>query len=176
MSEYRKTYPGGLFFVTLSVVGWIDVFERECYKEILADNLIHCQKNEGLELFAYVIMSSHLHMIASRGDDDLGELLGRFKSYTAKKILKLIEENPEESRKDWLLHLFRYFAKHKKQYDNYHFWQYTNHPVELFTAEVIDQKVDYIHQNPVSAGIVTEPQFYKWSSACPDSPVRVLEL
>jgi len=157
-------------------MGWIDVFNREWYVEELVNNLKHCQQKEGLEIFAYVIMSSHLHMVAGRGEKDLGELLGRFKSVTAKKILKLIAEHPQESRKEWLLYLFRYFAKNKQQYDEYHFWHYTNRPVELYSNSVIDQKVDYIHNNPVEAGIVTEPQYYKWSSGNPDSPIKVLPL
>ncbi|GIV35571.1 MAG: hypothetical protein KatS3mg031_3106 [Chitinophagales bacterium] len=98
--------------------------------------------------------------IGGRGENDLGELPARFKSVTAKKILKLIAEHPPESRKEWMLYLFRYFAKNKQQYDEHHFWHYTNRPVELYSNAVIDQKVNYIHNNPVEAGIVTEPQYY----------------
>lgn len=85
-------------------MGWLDVFNREWHIDIeeLTKNLKYCQKKEGLQIFAYVIMSSHLHMIAGRGEEDLGELLGRFKSVTAKKILKLIAEHPQESRRECL--------------------------------------------------------------------------
>ena len=78
MSEYRKTYAGDLYFVTLSVVGWIDVFSRRDYKDILVENLGYCQQREGLEIYAYVIMTNHLHLIARRQDEALTELLGRF--------------------------------------------------------------------------------------------------
>ena len=101
MSEYRKTHPGNLYFVTLTVVGWINVFDRSIYKEILASNLMHCQDKEGLQIYAYVIMSNHLHIVASREEDkDLTELLGRYKSFTAKKILNEIKENIQESRRE----------------------------------------------------------------------------
>jgi REP element-mobilizing transposase RayT len=177
MSEFRKTYPGGLFFVTLSVVGWVNVFDRLVYKELLATNLKYCQEKEGLEIYAYVIMSNHLHMIAAReGEKDLTELLGRFKSYTAKKILSEIKINSQESRRDWMLRLFGQFAKGNNQYDEYHFWQYTNHPTILHTSEVIRQKIDYIHQNPVRAGLVNDAENYIYSSACLDSPIKALDV
>jgi putative transposase len=103
MSENKKTYPDCLYFVTLTIVGWINLFDRDCYKQILVENLQHCQEKEGLEIYAYVMMSNHLHMIARRGNgQDLTELLGRFKSVTSKKFIKEINNNPQESRRDWL--------------------------------------------------------------------------
>ena len=176
MSEYRKTTTDDLYFVTLTVAGWIDVFSRREYKDILIENLKYCQQKEGLEIFAYVIMTNHLHLVARRQNGDLTELLGRLKSYTAKKILSNIENNLQESRSEWLLYLFSYFAKANKQYGKYHFWNYKNHPVLLHTNAIIDQKVDYIHQNPVRARLVTEPEHYVYSSACADSPLKVSEM
>ena len=176
MSEYLRTAPSELYFATLTVTGWVDVFSRKEYKDILIENLKYCQQKEGLEIFAYVIMTNHMHLIARRQDGDLTELLGRFKSYTAKKIIAAIETNPEESRKEWLLYLFNHFAKTNVQYNKYHFWSYTNYPVLLHTNDIIDQKVDYIHLNPVRAGVVTESEYYTYSSACADSPLKVSEL
>ena len=176
MSQYRKTTPDDLYFVTLTVVGWVDVFTRQAYKDILVENLQYCQQKEGLDLFAYVIMSNHVHLVGRRIDKDLTELLGRFKSYTSKKIIKLVETHPQESRRDWLLNQFQHFAIRNQQYSNYHFWQYTNHPVLLNTPQLLQQKVDYVHQNPVRAGIVTEPESYVYSSACPESPLKMMEL
>jgi putative transposase len=177
MSEYRKTTPGDLYFVTLTVVGWINVFDRNIYKEILAANLRHCQEKEGLQIYAYVIMSNHLHMVAARDSEQkLSELLGRYKSFTAKKILNEIEENAQESRREWLLYLFEYYSKQNNQYDKYHFWQYKNQPSALYSREVIEQKINYIHQNPVRAGLVNDAANYIFSSACLDSPIKVLDI
>lgn len=176
MSEYRKTYAGELYFITLTVAGWIDVFSRKEYKDIIVENLSYCQKQEGLEIYAYVIMTNHLHLIARRQDKALAELLGRFKSYTAKKIVAAIEGNQQESRREWLLYMFRHYAKTNKQYMNYHFWQYMNYPTLLHSVTVMQQKADYIHQNPVRGGLVTEPEYYLYSSACADSPLKVLEM
>lgn len=176
MSENRKTTPDDLYFVTLIVVDWINLFDRQVYKNIIVDNLNYCVEKEGLDIYAYVIMSNHLHMVCRRRDKDLKELLGRFKSYTSKELLKEIESNNQESRKEWLLDLFQKAAKRNKQYSKYHLWQYTDHPVELYSNAVIDQKIEYIHQNPVRADIVTEPQYYKYSSANEMSPVIILEI
>ncbi len=176
MSELRKTYEGGLFFVTLTVVGWVDVFTRPAYVEELLKNIRHCQEKEGLEVYAYVIMSSYLHLIAARAQGDLTELLGRFKSVTAKKLLKLIAQNEQESRREWLLYLFEYFAKPLKQQEKYQFWQKTNHPTALWSTAVLQQKLEYIHMNPVMAGLVSEPHHYQLSSAHPQGPLEVLAL
>jgi len=59
---YHIDKPEGLYLVTLQVVDWVDVFTRQAYKDILIDNIAYCQKHKGLTLFAYVVMSSHVHM------------------------------------------------------------------------------------------------------------------
>lgn len=175
MSELRKTTPDDLYFVTLSIVGWIDLFAREIYKDIVISNLKYCQEKERLGIFAYVIMSNHLHLVCQRRDEDLKELLGRFKGYTSKLFLKEIGTNVQESRKEWLLELFRQYTKGNMQNSTFHIWDYTDHPIALYSNKVIEQKIHYIHQNPVRAGLVTEAQYYKYSSACFDSLLKVLE-
>ncbi|AFM02683.1 transposase [Bernardetia litoralis DSM 6794] len=91
MSEYRKTYEGGLFFITLTVAGWIDVFTRKEYADILVESLEFCKKEKQLAIFAYVIMPSHIHLIVRRNEGLLSDWLRDFKSHTAKKIIKEIE-------------------------------------------------------------------------------------
>jgi REP element-mobilizing transposase RayT len=121
------------------------------------------------------MMSSHIHLIVSSDKDNLPAIIRDLKSYTAKRILNLIINNPQESRKDWMLHLFKYNAKFQQQNSEYQFWQKTNHPIELITPAVFDQKVDYIHDNPVEAMQVNEASSYVYSSANPDSPFKVDE-
>ena len=177
MSELRKANtPNATYFITLSVVGWLDVFTRPLYADEIIKNLKYCQTNKGLEIFEYVIMSSHIHLICRRNQGLLSDLLRDFKSYTAKQILKLIQENPQESRKEWLMYMFKFFANRYAQNAEYMFWQKTNHPTELYTPSVTQQKVDYIHNNPVAAGIVTDATYYLYSSACPQSPLEVSPL
>jgi putative transposase len=176
MSELRKADFDGLFFVTLTVVGWVDVFSRSLYTDIVVKNLQYCQREKSLELYAYVIMTNHLHMIAAQKEGNLQEVLGRFKSFTAKEILKAIEGNEKESRKDWLLHMFHFHARLNKQYYEYHFWQSINHPTAITGHEMLMQKVKYTQLNPVRAGYVREPDHWYYSSANPLSPLKVLEI
>ncbi len=120
MSTKYKFYPGGIFYVTLTVVGWIDVFTRQEYALLLLNNLNYCINNKGLEVFSYCLMPSHLHMISRvQNDGDLGELLGDFKSYNAKLLYNSIAQNPSESRKEWMLHLFKYYANFNSNNKNF---------------------------------------------------------
>ena len=177
MSELRKAnVPEATYFVTLTVVGWIDIFTRKEYSDEIIKNLAFCQEKKNLEIFEYVIMPSHIHLICRRNQGVLNELLRDFKSYTDKQILQLIRDNPQESRKEWLVYMFQFFANRHAQNSENMFWQKTNHPIELYSNKVIDHKIDYIHQNPVTAGIVTEPCYYLSSSACADSPLKVSEM
>ena len=121
-------------------------------------------------------MSSHLHLIAAAESNLLSDILRDFKSYTAKQLLQLIQANPQESRKEWLLYLFRHFASKNNHNIEFQFWQQHNHPIDLTSNELIEQKLHYIHQNPVTAGIVNEPTDYVYSSANLLSPLRMLSL
>jgi putative transposase len=175
MSELRKANTDFPYFITMTVVGWIDVFNRREYIEILINSLKYCQKEKGLKIFAYSIMSSHIHIIAQQEEAKLNEILRDFKSYTAKEIVKCISNTVYESRKEWMLYLFRHFAKSTKQNKEFMFWQKTNHPTELSTPEIFDQKVEYIHNNPVEAGIVDQPENYIYSSAYLFSEIKLDE-
>jgi putative transposase len=175
MSELRKANSDRPFFITLTVVGWVDVFIRNEYCDEFLNNLEYCRKNKGLKVYAYCIMSSHIHIIVANENDNLPSIIRDLKSYTAKRIIELITNNPQESRKEWLLYLFKYYANNNAQNSEYQFWQKTNHPIELYTAEVFDQKQDYIHRNPVETMLVNDECSYVYSSANPDSPFVVDE-
>ncbi|MEO8068887.1 MAG: hypothetical protein ABI599_14415 [Flavobacteriales bacterium] len=94
-----------------------------------------------------------------------------FKAYTAKRLLALIADNPGESRREWLLQLFRQFAFGSKQNKTFVFWRKDSHPVELWGRTVTEQKIAYIHNNPVEAGMVSEGHHYLLSSAHLDGPL-----
>ncbi|MDR2907168.1 MAG: transposase [Bacteroidales bacterium] len=159
-TKYKFFNPDGAYFVTFSVKDWVDVFIRNAYKNILVESLAYCLKNKGLEVFAWCIMSSHVHMIIRAKDGFLLQnILRNFKTYTSKMILKAIDENPQESRKEWLLPMFDIANP------NHQFWQSGSHPIEVWSNKVIYQKLDYIHQNPVEEGIVFSPEQYVYSSA-----------
>jgi len=177
MSSKYNFYPGGTFFVTLTVVGWIDVFTRKEYALALLNNLNYCVDNKGLEVFSYCLMPSHLHMISRAQDNqDLGKLLGNFKSYNAKLLYEMIEQNPQESRKEWMLHLFKYYAKFNSNNRNFQFWIQDNHPIDCFSVDFINQKRDYIHMNPVEAGLSLTEENYPYSSANPFGIVKLTDI
>jgi len=165
MGLKNKIHTGYLYFLTLTVLDWVDVFTRPVYRHILIDSLEYCQLHKGLELYAWCLMSNHLHLIAGAKDGhNLSDILRDFKKFSSKAIVKAIQvEN--ESRKDWMLNRFAYAATNDVKTKNYKFWQDGNEAKELHTNEFIDQKLQYIHQNPVAAEIVAEPEHYLYSSA-----------
>lgn len=176
MSERRKANTDHPYFLTLSVVGWIDVFTRQRYCEKIVESLDFCMRYKGLEVYVYVIMPSHVHLVARDSNNLLSTTLRDFKSFTAKEILKSVEFEQGESRKDWLLHMFKFHARFQQQNSFYMFWQKTNYPVELSSAGMMDQKIDYIHDNPVAAGYVLTPEMWLYSSACVMSPLKVMAV
>ncbi|MBL7807376.1 MAG: transposase [Saprospiraceae bacterium] len=166
MSRYKILDQHGLNFVTLTVVDWVDVFIRKSYKDILLDSLRHCQKEKGLVVYAYVIMSSHIHLIVeASGSIPLSDILRDFKKFTAKTILHEIEHGGYESRREWMLHRFAYHGKNVAGNRKYQFWQSDNHPIVLYTLPVLAQKIGYIHLNPVKEGSVLEAEHFPYSSA-----------
>ena len=163
--KYKFLKKEGLYFVSFAVVNWIDVFIRPEYNEIIVESLTYCKNNIGLELYCWCIMSSHVHLIFSAKDNNPEIILGRFKEYTAKQLVKAIHDNQQESRKEWLLWMFKRAASKSSNVTTYQFWQHNNQPIELWSPKVIEQKADYLHNNPVEAGFVAEAEHWKYSSA-----------
>ena len=152
-------------FITFSVVGWIDVFSREQYKEIFVESLKYCQENKGLILHAWIIMTNHVHLIVSSNTNKIEHLVRDIKKFTSKKIIEAIQENQGESRKEWMLGIFGYTGQQNNNNKDFQFWKQDYHPIELDTAEKTEQRLKYLHENPVRSGIVWEPWHYKYSSA-----------
>jgi len=111
------------------------------------------------------IMPSHIHLIFSAKNKNPDILLGRIKEYTSKEIVKAIKENNRESRKEWLLWMFKRAASKSSNVKGYQFWQHNNKPIELWSTAVIEQKADYLHDNPVVSGFVNEAWHWKYRSA-----------
>lgn len=165
MGQKNKISTGYLYFLTLTVVDWVDVFTRPVYKHILIDSLKYCQQHKGLELYAWCLLTNHLHLIAGAQEDrNLSDILRDLKKFSSKAIIKAIQEE-NESRKDWLLNRFAYAAANDIKTKNFKFWQEGNEAKELHTNSFIEQKLQYIHYNPVAAEIVAEPEHYLYSSA-----------
>ena len=161
---YKIRNQHGIYFLTLTVVNWVDIFTRKVYRDIVIDSLRFCQKKKSLNLHAYVIMSNHIHLIASSKTGQLSDFLRDFKKHTSKTILKEIEKG-NESRKYWLLNVFKFKATLHQRNEIYQLWTHDNHPIELESNYFIEQKLNYLHDNPVRAGWVDEPEDYVYSSA-----------
>ena len=157
--SYRIQDQFGQYYITCTVHQWVDVFTRNDYVEILIESIIHCQKHKGLQVYAWVIMSNHIHLIISSTREPLSDILRDFKKFTASKIVKAIENNPRESRENWLLWLLKKDAQ-------IIFWQDGYHAEEIFTQDFFDTKVSYIHLNPVRSGLVFKEEEYRYSSCC----------
>jgi putative transposase len=168
MSEkYKIRDQDRLYFVTFAVVRWIDVLTRREYKDLILESLKHCQKEKGLSIYAWCIMSNHIHMIVGREREEfkIEDIIRDFKKFTSVHLCRAIESNNTESRREWMLELFSRSGLESKKHVKYMFWQNEYHPVELSTNEMMDQRLDYIHNNPVEAGIVDKAEEYLYSSA-----------
>ncbi|MCM1037021.1 MAG: transposase [Bacteroides sp.] len=162
MSNPFIVFPADtLYFVTSTVVDWIDVFTRPVYRDIIIDSLDHCIKHKGLQIYGWVLMSNHIHMLAAHdiNNKHLAMTLADFKKYTSKQIIKEIAENPVESRREWMLRHFR-----RDDNEGYTLWQKGYHPFAINNIKMFRQKLDYIHDNPVRAGFVDNPGDYPYSS------------
>ena len=156
--DQRKAY-----FLTLTVVGWIDIFTKKNHKLTVINSLKYCQKEKGLVIFGYCLMPSHLHMISrTESDFALSDILRDFKKFTSKAIIKEIMDEPE-SRRDWMLNYFRSSGEIDKI--KYKLWQEGNHPEEINSNRFFNEKLEYIHNNPVEELIVERPEEYFFSSA-----------
>ena len=163
--NYRVENQNAVYFLTFTVTDWVDVFTRLNYRNIIVESLDYCRKNKGLKLYAWCLMTNHIHLVCSADQPfRMTDFIRDFKQFTAKKVLHDIETLPE-SRRDWMLYRFEFAGKFDNRIEKYRFWQDKSHPVELPTNEMIDQRIHYIHQNPVRTGLVAREEDYLYSSA-----------
>lgn len=144
----------------------------------ITQSLAYCRKEKGMELYSYCIVPSHIHLIFRSSFSAPSELMRNFKGFTSRKLIKLIEDNPQESKRDWMLWMFERAGKKNSTIEHRQFWQQHNNPIEIWTLKVFEQKLNYIHNNPVASGFVTDPIDWKYSSArnYGNNDNRVLEI
>jgi len=165
-SKYTISDHQAPHFITFATVQWVDALSRPSYKDIIVESLRYCQNEKGLILYAWCVMSNHIHLIvAAQEGCNLSDILRDFKKFTSKKILKEIDENLQESRKNWMLWLFRSAGEKNSNNVKYQFWPQDNWPIELSTNAVKDQRLDYLHRNPVTEGLVCQAEYSPYSRA-----------
>jgi len=163
--DYTIADQNAVYFLTFTITDWMDIFTRSCFRMIIVDSLNYCIGNKGFTIYAWCLMSNHIHLVAKANDGfRLSDIIRDFKKFTAKKIIEMINEGPE-SRKEWLLYCFSFAGKFDHRIKDYKVWQDTSHPIVLESNSLIDQKINYIHQNPVRALIVANAEDYIFSSA-----------
>ncbi|MEX2139221.1 MAG: transposase [Pirellulales bacterium] len=153
---YDNCYP---HFATCSIVGWLPVFVRPQLVEIVLDSWRFLMTHDRMQLYGYCVLENHLHFIAS--SHDLSDQIGDFKSYTARRIIDwLIEHNDRR-----LLHYLEMEKRDHKQDRDYQLWQEGSHPQQIDSDEMMWQKLEYTHNNPVRRGYVDDPLHWRYSSA-----------
>ena len=157
-SRYHFTQNNSPHFMTLTVLHWIPIFTRPQTVEILLDALLFLQK-EKFRIYAYVILENHIHLVAQ--SNNLEKDMCRFKSFTARKLLDYLKDNNVIT----ILEQLAFYKKAHKLDRSYQFWQEGVHPECIQNAAMLNQKVDYIHHNPVKRGYVELPQYWRYSSA-----------
>lgn len=164
-TKYKATTTEEAYFITITTVGWVDVFTRLNQKYTIVNALQYCQENKGLEIYAYCIMSSHIHVLCkATAGFILSDVIRDFKKVTSKKIIQTIIDEPE-SRREWMMEYFQKSCEHLKRNQKLKVWQNGYHAELVETNWFIKQKVNYIHNNPVAEKIVTQPEDYYFSSA-----------
>lgn len=165
MSErYKVKDQEENYFITMTIVDWIDLFTRDRYIYILEDSINYCIKEKGLMVFAYVIMPSHVHLIVGTQKNDLNNIIRDLKKFTSKAFIKAINE-VGESRSEWLLNKFAFHAKQSKRHANYKVWKDGFHPKIMDRTEKLEAAFNYIHYNPIAAGYVKNEEDWVHSSA-----------
>ena len=164
--KYAVKNNKDIYFITTSIVNWIDLFTRNEYSEIIVDSLNYCSSYKGLNIHAWCLMPGHLYLIASVKQElyQLPDIMRDFKKFTSKRIAETVQLI-NESRKEWLLDKFEFAGRYNSKIKDFKVWQDGYHPVACFSENFLRQKLDYLHNNPVKAGFVWEPQQYALSSA-----------
>jgi REP element-mobilizing transposase RayT len=158
-SRYRMHEADTTYFVTSTIVEWLPVFTTTACCDILVDALLHSRKHRQLQIYAWVILENHFHAILS--GPDLPMTLGHLKRFTAHALLAQIELE----KREWLINQLAYYRAAHKKLQAHQVWQEGVHPQQIGTDEMMQQKIDYIHNNPVVRGWVVAPEHWRYSSA-----------
>jgi putative transposase len=154
-------------YLTFNVVDWIDIFVRPVFKQIVVESLNHFIEKKGLTVYAWCLMTNHLHLIAqTRQGFGLPLLSDDFKKFTTKIILEDIVAEPE-IRRNWVMKKFEEASTAMKLLEKFQVWQTPVNSVfiDLNDEDMLNEHIEYIHNNPVRDRIVSHAENYLHSSA-----------
>ncbi len=158
-SRYKIFETQHPYFLTLTINNWIPVFTRPITTDIIFDSLEYRQKQGDFTVYAYVILENHIHLIAQ--SSHLNREIAAFKSYTARQIIDTLKTQHSN-------HVLKQLAFHKKAHKRdreYQLWEEGSHPKQIQNREMMEQKVNYIHHNPVKRGYIDKAEHWRYSSA-----------
>jgi putative transposase len=155
------------YFLTLNTVDRIDVFVRPAYKQVITDALNYFIKSQGLIVYSWCLMSSHLHLAVRMKQGTPAAYFERdFKKYTTPAILKTIEAEMD-FRREWMMQRFEDYGKSLRRLEKFHLWQNCSSPFRIDSGQprLLLERIMHIHENPVRERIVEQPEAYIFSSA-----------
>ena len=157
-TRYRVHELHHAHFITATIVEWLPVFTCAACCDLIVRSFAFCREKKGLQIYGWVILDTHFHAILAA--PELAAVLRDLKSFTAKEILAQLERE----RREWLLNQLRYYrAAHKATTDQV--WQEGSHPQAIMSDVMLEQKLEYLHNNPVKRGLVASPEHWRYSSA-----------
>ncbi|WP_395069262.1 REP-associated tyrosine transposase [Gracilimonas sp.] len=163
--KFRILNQHQAYFITCSIIKWLDMFKEKEYRDIIIDSLKYCQKHKGLIIYAWCFMYDHIHLIIGTRNQPMHNILRDFKSYTSRHIRKEMYKHIQTTKIASMYHEMKNAGMMNNNNNDWQFWQQHNHPQELFSKKVADQKLNYIHYNPVKAGLIDDPKNWEYSSA-----------
>lgn len=153
---YETEYP---YLITSNILFGLPLFGIQALAQNILGAMTFIQEKKGVKIYAYVIMENHVHFIAK--SDSLAKKISAFKSYTARSC---IDHLKMENHSLWLRKLHNLKLPYKDDRD-FQFWQEGYHPKQIIGDDMMIQKIDYIHNNPVKRGYVDEAEHWRYSSA-----------
>lgn len=153
-------------YLTFNVVDWVDVFIRPGYKQVIADTLNYFISARALVVYAWCLMSNHLHLLTRNSEEGLGLIERDFKKITTIKILEAIDQE-SDLRRNWMLARFEQTSQSMKRLEKLQLWQSCTNPIYVDFKQPyrLKEKILHIHENPVRDRIVSQPEDYIFSSA-----------
>ncbi len=158
-SRYRFGDDRNPYFMTNTVVAWLPVFSHPDFANVVLDSWRFLQRERDIKVLAFVIMENHLHWIAV--GPQLPKRVGEFKSFTATTIIKKMQAKRYET----LLQELRFYKLRHKVDQTHQLWLEGSHPLVIESDDVMWQKIEYIHNNPLRRGYVDDPTHWRYSSA-----------
>ena len=158
-SRYRfgeDQYP---YFMTNTVVAWLPVFSQPEFANVIIDSWQFVQDQREIQILSFVIMENHIHWIAV--GPQISKRVGEFKSFTATTILRQLESKGYRT----LLQELQFFKARYKLDQQHQLWQDGSHPQQIDSDNMMWQKIEYIHNNPLRRGYVDDPGHWRYSSA-----------